>query len=381
MHTKDCRSVQIQTTQVYMISKCPKCQVKLQDFALNCDKCGWTLDDDQPFELAAANHQSSYDAEADISLQESEIDLHLKAARESIDQQDFSSALIRLNRAIVDAPKDRLAECYSLRGFVQVKNGEFARAEDDCTDAINRSWLDALTFAWRATARGEQQKWREAFDDLEQACELAGNQRDQYLGLMQNYSKAASDYFREQIQKNGMQPDTFYDRGWIYFLCGKYDKAERDFLKAIELQPKHPRASLGLAKMRFRSNKLDQVESLCKSALRGDTECKLHAAQMLARVQHLKQDPAGVTASLNTIRKLAGNDSALLAQCGKLRHELGDHVEAINDFTQSISKDPDNYSAILARGDSYREIRNYSLAIEDYAQFIRFMPDLSLIHI
>ena len=100
-----------------------------------------------------------------------------------------------LNQAIIDAPPERLAECFSLRGYVHLKNQEFVRAEDDCSEAISHNWDEAQTYAWRAAARGEQNKWRLAFDDLDRACELAEPNRDQYLKLMESYSETASELF------------------------------------------------------------------------------------------------------------------------------------------------------------------------------------------
>jgi len=117
-----------------------------------------------------------------------EVDLQIQLAMDYVTLGNYTSALASLNRAIVDLPPERLAECFSLRGYVQLKSLEFELAEQDCTRAINQHWEDAQTYAWRAAARGEQNKWRKAFDDLERACELAGPQRDQYLGLMDSWN-------------------------------------------------------------------------------------------------------------------------------------------------------------------------------------------------
>ena len=135
---------------------------------------------------------------------------------------------------------------FSLRGYVHLKNLDFVRAENDCTQAINQNWEEAQTYAWRAAARGEQNKWRMTFDDLEIACELAGSQRDQYLSLMDSYSETASDYYREQIKNGNESANLFFERGWIYFRSGKYQKAERDFNHALALDQDHPWASVGL---------------------------------------------------------------------------------------------------------------------------------------
>ena len=82
-----------------------------------------------------------------------ETDLHIENALKSVEGDDAAGALRSMNRAIVDAPDDRLAECYSLRGYIHYKLGDFERAEGDCDEAIERQSRDPQTCAWRAAAR------------------------------------------------------------------------------------------------------------------------------------------------------------------------------------------------------------------------------------
>ena len=304
-----------------------------------------------------------------------EIDLQIQKAMDFIELENYTSALSYLNRAIIDIPPERLAECFSLRGYVHLKNLDFVRSESDCTQAINQNWEEAQTYAWRAAARGEQNKWRKTFDDLEKACELAGSQRDQYLSLMDSYSESASEYYREQIKNGNESADMFFDRGWIYFRSGKYQKAERDFKHALTIQADHPWASVGLAKLRFQHGDGKNIRELCDAATQGDASCERTALYIRARLNKKEGKIDAAQRDLDRLLELSADDSKLLVQCCQLRSDLGDHVKAIDGLTEVLATSPDHHLASLSRGDCYRAIKNYAMAINDYKRYLRFYPD------
>jgi tetratricopeptide (TPR) repeat protein len=303
-----------------------------------------------------------------------EVDLQLQRAMEFIEQENFTSALSYLNRAIIDVPPERLAECFSLRGYVHLKNLDFSRSEADCAQAINQGWEDAQTYAWRAAARGEQNKWRAAFDDLEKAAELAGPHRDQYIQLMDSYSQTASEHFRELIKNGNETADLFFERGWIYLRSAKYQKAERDFNHAIAIQPKHPWASVGLAMLRVQHGNDEGIIDLCSVGAHGDPDCERQALQIRAHAKRKAGRIASAQRDLDRLIELAGDDSQQMVECCRLSSELGNHVKAIERISTVLETDKEHYLARLIRGDCYRAIKNYSLAIADYKQYLRFYP-------
>ena len=169
-----------------MISQCPHCHTRLTDFAVACGRCGWSIINAAsasstvvtPADSASPNgtvnqadngetppviivkkvakttpppppvDKASDDVlppamesdgkTPDEGLPPLEIDLQIQRAMEFIEQENYTSALSYLNRAIIDVPPERLAECFSLRGYVHLKNLDFVRAENDCTQAINQ---------------------------------------------------------------------------------------------------------------------------------------------------------------------------------------------------------------------------------------------------
>ena len=135
-----------------MLSLCPQCNQKLEDFAVSCDDCGWSVVSEQ-FSSAKSNsnsHVSTFRTETGSASQNHSkisLDTMFQVAMKSLDDGDFASALNELNRSINVAPVNRLGECYSLRGYCHLKKNDFKRAEDDCSEAISLNCQDAQTYA------------------------------------------------------------------------------------------------------------------------------------------------------------------------------------------------------------------------------------------
>ncbi len=366
-----------------MHGTCPNCSARLNDFAFDCGRCGWNLD--AQIESAGKAEPVPVAAESSdgipIASMQTEAELLMDRAADYVEQENFSAAIKFLNRAIVDAPPERLGELYALRGYSKLKSGQFEKAEDDCTLAIERFWTQPQSFAWRAAARGEQSKWRLAFDDLARACEEAGDQPDPYLQLMDSYSEAASDHFREMIKAGRDSPQMFFERGWIYYRLDRYDRAARDFKLALDQDPKHPPAALGMAKTRLGEkaaareeldrDEMQEIIRLCDLAFRStDPEWQFDALKIRAKAKYAFGHYARAAKDMTILREKCAGDAGRLIQCGTLRQQLQQHVEAISDFSDAIETDPHNYFALQRRGDSYQAIRNYQLAIDDYTKYL-----------
>ena len=302
-------------------------------------------------------------------------DLHVDQAMKFVEAGNFDAALLSLNRAIVDATPDRLAECFALRGYAQLKLGNFRNAETDCTEAIGRSLADSQTFAWRAAAYGEQNRWPEAFDDLAQAHENAGENSDEYLSLMDSYTEAASEYYRNIIKEKEETAQTFYDRGWVYFRAGKSEKASRDFKLALEMDPTHGRAAVGLAGLYLESGQYEETLEHCQAAIEADPSCEKQLLPIRIKAYHALNDRENTLEDLKHLKKLSSADIAQLLDIAQLRLSLGENIQAIADLTAVLKMDPNSALGIKLRADAYLAIRNHALAIRDYTRYLRHHPD------
>ncbi len=357
-----------------MISQCPRCKHRLADFAVVCEKCGWSLIENQPAVVVSDVPHREPASEPTIRASK-QFENALQNAIQLIEREEFQTALKTLNQAIDLAPQERLDECYALRGFTHLKNCDFVRAEDDCSEAISLEWEEPQTFVWRAAARGEQNKWRLTFDDLDRACELAGDGRDPYLALMESYSETASEYFRERIQAGHESADLFFERGWMYLKAGQYQKAGRDFQHALQLHERYPWASVGLAELLLHDEIVSNVRELCDAGMLGEIECQRAALRQRAKLNLLMQNIGLAKLDIDQLTELSGDDPRELVECARWRGKLGDHVAAIDELNCVLEKAPNHRIALLLRGDCYQEIRNRSLALQDYTRYLEIYPD------
>jgi tetratricopeptide (TPR) repeat protein len=380
-----------------MIRQCPTCRHRMTDFEFQCRQCGWDLMDSQqpeisstnlagengagdgsqqPGELAIGGRASASGTRlADSDLPPSQFELYLREARDLIGNAAWGKALLNLNRAIADASEEQLPECYSLRGYVYYSQGEVEQAEHECTQAIDRNWEDANTYAWRAAARGEQKKWRLAFDDLQQACDLAGSEQDQFLQLLESYSEVAREYFQERIQSGDDSADLLCERGWVYYRCSQLKKAERDFKLALSRDRDHGWASLGLALVHQQAGVMRHLTPLLEVALQGPVDCQRQALQVCAQAHHDLGDPVAAHRDLERLTQLAADNPRQQVEVCRLRYRLGDYLEAIEHLDRVLETNPEDHFASLVRGQCFQAIKNYPLANRDYTRFLRVYPE------
>ena len=393
-----------------MLNQCPQCKTKLGDFAVACESCGWSIVPsneappvaDRPPVSAPPQNNASPPASTSSKPARGgpSLDTVFEAAMGMVESGDFSSALEQLNHAVDIAPIERLGECYSLRGYCQLKKNDFIRAEDDCSEAISLNCRDAQTYAWRAAARGEQNKWKEAFDDLDDACMVAGDDRDSYLELMDSYATTASEHFRKLVKAGDETADTFFERGWIYLRSGKLEKAKRDFLLVQKIEPEHAWTSVGLARLLFKDSKVqsrlrrsrlrqkrnkeagsldDRLAEIIRLSSIGakkhaSEQCQWEALSIRARLYRDIGELDLANRDLARLTVRAADDPEKIVACCQLRYGMEDYMDAVTDLTDLLTKQPNYQRALLLRGRCFSKVRSYPLAIEDLELYLRLNP-------
>ena len=54
--------------------------------------------------------------------------------------------------------------------------------------------------------------------------------------------------------------------------------------------------------------------------------------------------------------------------------EAGEYLKAVDEYSDVIAEDPNNFQAYLNRGKSYHELQRYNLALVDYSVVIEMAP-------
>ncbi len=361
-----------------MATLCPGCSARLAPFAVSCEHCSWSLSqtENSAGEPAVSVDQSPpTSGGTGVTAQ-----THLDQAMLLIDQERWENAIDSINRAIVVASANQLGECFSLRGYCHLKIDDFGRSEKDCSEALRLNWSDSQTYAWRAAARGEQNQWRLAFEDLDRAWSVAGDDGDQFSELMNSYVGACESWFAQQ----GRVPSALTEMGCVYFCCGKYEHAELCLREALQKSPNDPMASAALARLitenksstgKYSKKQAGEVLKLCDAAIGGDAHCQKIALPLRSRILREKGDLGAAVEDLAQLGELASGDSELAVQCCRLRFDAGDYMAVIDELTRMLRQEPAPVEALLLRGDCYRRIRNFGLARNDYSKFIEARPE------
>ena len=304
-----------------------------------------------------------------------------REAYELTEAQKFEQALAILTELIKGTSDQQQAECHGLRGYIFLQKMELEKAVSECTRSIKLNPNISQTWSWRAAARGEQNQWRLAFEDLHQASVRSDERREEFQELMKSYAKVAIEYFREQVSHGNSTAKLLFDRGWMFYRLDNPSKAVRDFQQALKLNPEHPWASAALAKLSDESDQSalkmsdESLHQLCHLALQGDNECQRIALSVLARVyfrQHRVNDIADCVARL---QKLANGDPDLLLSVAALQYELDDPISAAEILTKLLAKNPQFDTAWLLRGKCAYAMRNDSLAVDDFSEYLQHHSD------
>ncbi|MBX3709015.1 MAG: tetratricopeptide repeat protein [Gammaproteobacteria bacterium] len=133
-------------------------------------------------------------------------------------------------------------ECYYERGLDYYHQGDFDSAVKVFTEALNLGFVTVPNYVKLYNARGMTYLCNP--DTLEQA----------------------SEDFRVAIKLDPNHAQAYGGRGLIYQIRKKYDKAIRDFIKALELYPQHEQV-IGKLKRLLSTIQYDDLSGIAKSDL------------------------------------------------------------------------------------------------------------------
>ncbi|MCP4462343.1 MAG: tetratricopeptide repeat protein [Planctomycetaceae bacterium] len=323
----------------------------------------------QPSQSTFPMSESSAQDASTLSVSEN---LHL--AMQAIKGEEFSKALLSLNRAIIDADPFQLAECYALRGFVRLRMEQFEQAEEDCSQSIRRRGDDPETLTWRAAARAEREDWRGAFSDLDRARYADPGQSGIYAKTMKSYLPAALTTFENRLQLGRRMAQAYYDRGSVYLFSREIAEARADFKSTIEHDAEFGPAYVGLAKVALRES--DYLESirLAGHALQLSEKVVNEALAVRAEAYANNGQLALAVDDVVRLREKVGDRVDGLIECGRLRHRLGDLAGAIEDLNLAHQMNPELPVVLALRGAVFAEMRNYQMALRDFSRYLSRVP-------
>jgi tetratricopeptide (TPR) repeat protein len=311
-------------------------------------------------------------------------------------EREMYESTVRDHSATLETDPENVA-AYVNRGNAFARQGDYARAIADFTEALNRKPVPqpsepaaqtaadsrAALFRRRALAHLRNGTLREAIADYTEAVRLeprnleAHANRAMAFAQLQEHDHAIADY-TEAIHLNPKDPTLVYNRGNAHHAKREYDQAVADYTEAVRLDARYlwaygnrgkthaTRGDFGKAVADFtRVLQLDpnNIRARCDRALahsdRGD-----HAQALADYTEALKVEP----------------NPAIYNDRGLLHLRLGDFEQALADFTEAIAHDPNYGPSYMCRGNAYSDRGELDKALADLSEAVRLNPQSPAAH-
>lgn len=127
---------------------------------------------------------------------------------------------------------------------------------------------------------------------------------------------------------------------------GNGAEAEARFRSALETKPRHPRATLGLARLLADGDRLDDARALLDSAV-ADGEIGAEIERLSAELR-MRSEGMGDEAGIRARVEQDPSDLAARLELGRLLAATGRHTDALDVFLESVRRDRD-YEDAAAR--------------------------------
>ena len=143
----------------------------------------------------------------------------------------------------LEADSHLKSEAFGRRGVAYNNKGDYARATEDCKEAIQLNPKNAGAFYVRGAAYYNKGDYGGAIEDLNEAIRLNLEDADDAFSYRGAAYCKKGDYIRaiadcnEAIRLNPNDARAFNNRGFAFYNKGEYGRAIRDFKRAIQLKP------------------------------------------------------------------------------------------------------------------------------------------------
>ena len=246
---------------------------------------------------------------------------------------------------------------------------------------IDENFADAYAGrAWIYQTQGKNESAEENF-------KTAG---DKYY-YSENYTAALSS-FDAAVNING-NAINYTNRGWANYYLQKYDDAEKDFNKAIQIDEKYANAYRGRAGIyetqqktkeaianyakagvvNYNLKEYDEAKIDFDKAIELDANCEEARFYLALMAQDIEKNPHIAIAKYTELLESSSSykPEIVYTNRGSMYCEIGEYENAINDFSKAIKLNPNYISAYAKRADVYNEkLNDYGNAFVDYKELL-----------
>jgi len=323
-------------------------------------------------------HSSLFTLDASLLHAQYNTDRLLAIGRSALYYEDYVLSMQYFNQII--SAKPYLYEPWFFRAIAKYNLDDFAGAEADCTEAIQRNPFVENIYELRGLSRIQQKKFADAIADYNTALRYDPENR----GLWHN--RVLCHMRNGQLDVAMQQLDSMlvrwsrYSQGYamqadIYMQRADTTAAIASLEKSLEIDPYdgHTWAARSIISL-SREQWKEAEEQLDKSIHLLPKLSGNYINRALARFN--QNNLRGAMADYDTALDLDPNSFLGHYNRGLLRSEVGDDNRAITDFDFVLRLEPNNLMALFNRavlldktGDLRGAIRDYSKVIEQYPNF------------
>lgn len=193
------------------------------------------------------------------------------------------------------------------------------------------------------------------------------------LAQAQNDSIKKNKYLDKILAKNPKDSRVLTEQGFDLYGKKNYSEARGKFVKAYKYDNTNVEALIGLARVNYIQNKLDQAELNLNEVLKQQPKHSVAIAE-LARV---KSETDRMYEALNHIKEATKIDPKRPSHwmdLGSYNLQIGRKKEALAAFNNVITLDPDSYVAYIYRAGLNDELGNKDEALNDYVKVCNLYP-------
>jgi tetratricopeptide (TPR) repeat protein len=328
----------------------------------------------------------------------SAIELHNRATT-YIHLRMYDVALSDLNKAIELAPTD--FEIYTVRGALNIKVDNIEQAFMDLNRAIELNPEFAPAYANRYSIYTHDGKYQEAMADINEAIRLRPNESEYWHNRaalfhdLGDLDKSEQD-LTQAIQLDPLNAEHYRARCRIFAKTNRQNQALADITRAISLNPLSEDLTYrSVIYSEFNKNQeaLDDINQAIRLSPTLDTAYRIRAEIYMRKKDYqaalkdfdyaISLKPEANTFIERSLCRLNIDDikeafaDLELAQAtgadkrqyyltrGKIYQKQGNLNEALNEYNEAISLEPENAESLYCRGDVLGDIQQFDEALLD----------------
>ena len=294
--------------------------------------------------------------------------------------KDWKNGMTLWNDVIEKFPR-KIPTAYYSRGIEYGDLGQWDKAIDDYSTAIEIDPKFSDAYSSRGIEYGDLGQWDKAIDDYNRSIEIDPKIPMTYsdcgiaYGNLGQWNKAIANY-NKAIEIDPKFAQAYSNRGIALSNLGQFNEAISDFSKAIEINPKYVEAysNRGIAYRNLRQ--FEKSITDYSSAIDIDPKYKNAYSNRGIAYMNLGQSDKALSDFSKAI-EIDPTYSMGYFCCGIAYGNLGQWDKSIADYTKAIEIDPKFVEAYSNRGVAYGRLGQWDKALPDFSKAIEMAPNFT----